>query len=329
MPTFIGSIRRLVFTPELTDVTFAKRRFPGAESASPAVTRRLELIPQTVICGFEWGIDARDLWEAERRLAAVDPELRGFACEGVTMAFTILDAMGRGHRTQDLLRGAGRPHVLLAYIGMGFAMARLPRKLWSKVVPDLTGDPYYPTMSWLAVDGYGFDRAYFDTRRWVDGQYVPKPYNWEGSPEYFSRAVDQGIGRALWFIHGARAGDVAAAVTRFASHRQPDLWSGVGLAATFAGGSDAEGLAGLRLASGDHAPELAVGVVLATKARSYAGFVPDHSALAARVLAGPGVEAAVALADDTAVHSGDGRLPAYGLWRQNIAAHFRPAAAAA
>src|ERR1051326_4790969 len=108
MPTFFGSIRRLVFTPELTDVTFAARRFPGAESAAPAVTQRLELIPQTVICGFEWGIDARDLWEAERRLAAVDPELRGFACEGVTMAFTILDAMGRGHRTRDLLRGAGR-----------------------------------------------------------------------------------------------------------------------------------------------------------------------------------------------------------------------------
>ena len=32
-------------------------------------------------------------------------------------------------------------------------------------MPDLTGSPYYPTMSWLAVDGYGFDLAYFDTRR--------------------------------------------------------------------------------------------------------------------------------------------------------------------
>jgi hypothetical protein len=201
--------------------------------------------------------------------------------------------------------------------------------LWSKVVPDLTGDPYYPTMSWLAVDGYGFDRAYFDTGRWVDAQQLPKPYAWEGSPDYFLRAVDQGIGRALWFICGARTDDVAASVARFAGHRRADLWSGVGLAATFAGGSDAEGLAGLARAAGEHAGQLAMGVVLATKARDYAGFVPDHSALATRVLAGCGVEAAVALADDGAVRSGDGRVPAYELWRQNIAAHFGEAAAAA
>jgi enediyne biosynthesis protein E2 len=329
MPTIFGSVRRLVFTPELTDVTFAKRGFPGVSQASQAVTQRLELIPQTVVCGFEWGIDARSQWEVERRLAAVDPELRGFACEGVTMAFTILDAMGRGHRTRDLLRGAGSPHVLLAYIGMGFAMARLPRRLWPKVVPDLTGDPYYPTMSWLAVDGYGFDRAYFDTRRWVDEQAVPRPYDWEGSPGYFTRAVDQGIGRALWFIRGARVPEVAASVNSFASHRRADLWSGVGLAASFAGGSDAEGLAALARAADEHSAELAMGAVLATRARSHAGFVPPHAALAASALSGLTVEAASALADDTAVRAAKGGVPAYELWRQNIAAHFRRAAAAA
>jgi hypothetical protein len=327
MPTIIGSVRRLVFTPELADVTLAKRGFPPG--TPPEIAQRLELIPQTVICGFEWGIDARGLWEVERRLATVEPELRGFACEGVTMAFTILDAMGRGHRTQDLLRGAGRPHVLLAYIGMGFAMARLPRKLWAKVVPDLSGDPYYPTMSWLAVDGYGFDRAYFDTERWVDQQQVPKEYGWDGAPGYFPRAVDQGIGRALWFITGARPAEVTAAVNRFASHRQPDLWSGVGLASAFAGGCDAEGLAALRRAAGEHADQLAMGAVLAIKARTHADFVPDHCAQAAGALVGLTVEAISALADDTAVHVSDGRLPAYELWRRNIAAYLRPAAAAA
>nr|WP_067583492.1 DUF1702 family protein [Amycolatopsis rubida] len=33
-------------------------------------------------------------------------------------------------------------------------------------------------MSWLAVDGYGFD-----TERWVDAQEVPVPYPWQGRPE--------------------------------------------------------------------------------------------------------------------------------------------------
>jgi hypothetical protein len=231
--------------------------------------------------------------------------------------------MGRGHRTRDLLAGSGSRHIFLAYIGMGFAMARLPRPVWKKVVPDLTPDPYYPTMSWLAVDGFGFDRAYFDTRRWVDGQRVPAPYRWEGSPDYFLRAVDQGIGRALWFICGAHAPDVAAAAGRFASHRQPDLWSGIGLAATFAGGCDEEGLAALRRAAGDDWSQLALGSVFAAKARAYSGLVPDHTQAACSALGSISVDKAVSLADGTAPTAADtGSEPAYELWRQRIRAHF-------
>jgi hypothetical protein len=270
-------------------------------------------------------MDVRDQWEVERRLDLVDAELRGFAYEGVTMAFTILDAMGRGHRTRDLLTGPGRPHIFLAYIGMGFAMARLPRPLWKKVVPDLRGDPYYPTMSWLAVDGYGFDRAYFDTGRWVDAQKVPAPYPWAGSPDYFRRAADQGIGRALWFICGGHAADVAAAVGRFASQRHADLWSGVGLAAAFAGGCDEHALAALRLAAGGHWPELALGSVFAAKARAYAGLVPEHTMTACSALGDISVDKAVSLADATeAGPAATGSEPAYELWRQRIRSHFAP-----
>ncbi|MCW2933279.1 MAG: hypothetical protein JWM19_4241 [Actinomycetia bacterium] len=319
MPTTLGSLRRLLMSPQLVDVTFAKRGFPATPSAA---TERLEAIPQAVICGFEWGIDARNQWDVERRLDLVDAELRGFAYEGATMALTILDATGRGHRTRDLLRGPGQSHIFLAYIGIGFAMARLPRPLWKKVVPDLTGDPYYPTMSWLAVDGYGFDRAYFDTPRWVDAQRVPRPYSWGGSPDYFLRAVDQGIGRALWFICGGHAPSVATAVGRFASHRQADLWSGIGLAATFAGGCDAEGLASLRSAAGEHGPQLALGAVFAVKARAYAGLVPEHTRIACSALTETSVDKAVAIADDTVASASHGMQPPYEIWRQRIRAHF-------
>jgi hypothetical protein len=319
MPTLLGSVRRLVFTPSLADVTFKKRGFPVEPSAE---TERLEHIPQTVICGFEWAIDTHDQWELERRLSVVEPELRGFAYEGATMAFTVLDAFG-GHRTRDLLLGPGEPHLFLTYIGIGFAMARLPKARWRKVVPDMPQSTYHPTMSWLAVDGYAFDRAYFDTRRWVERQYVPKPYPWAGAPDYFPRACDQGIGRALWFIHGGRVPQVAAAVQRFAEHRRPDLWSGVGLAATFAGGCDPEELTRLAKAADEHRAELGLGAVLAVKARDYAGYVPAHSADAARVLGDVGVRDAVAIADDTAA-AGDmqGSTPSYEIWRRRIRAHF-------
>jgi len=198
-------------------------------------------------------------------------------------------------------------------------MARLPRPAWKKVIPDLGGSPYHPTMSWLAVDGYGFDRAYFDTRRWVNEQYVPAPYPWAGSPDYFPRAVDQGIGRALWFIHGAQPAGIAAAVGRFAEHRRADLWSGVGLAATFAGGCEPPGLAELRRASGAHWAELALGVVFAVKARTYASFVPTHTEITAAALADLSVDTAVEIADGTAVDPDEsGPVPPYEVWRDRI-----------
>jgi hypothetical protein len=322
MPTVLGSLRRLLFTPRLEEVTFQYRKFPVPISER---TCHLESIPQAVICGFEWGMDARDQTEVECRLRLVAPELRGFAYEGVTMAYTIRDVAGgsRGNRTRDLLLGSGHRHIFLAYIGIGFAMARLPRPLWRMVVPDLTGSPYHPTMSWLAVDGYGFDRAYFDTRKWVYEQRRPAPYPWEGAPDYFLRAVDQGVGRALWFIHGADPVRVATAVADFAPRRQADLWSGVGLAAAFAGGADPDGLAGLRHKAGAEWPHLAQGAVFAARARTFSGVVPGHTEAAVTALAGLSVAAASTLADAAEVPPvSHGGVPAYELWRNNVRAHF-------
>lgn len=319
MASAFGAVRRLALAPALSEVTFAHRGFPGAGSAG---ADRLEAIPQAVICGFEWGIGGSGSWELERRLELVDLEMRGFAYEGAVMASTILDVAGprRGRRTRDLLTGPGRPHLLLGYIGIGFAMARLPRLLWRQVLPDLAGLPYHPTMSWLAVDGLGFDRAYFDTRRWVSDQQRPAPYPWQGAPSYFPRAFDQGIGRALWFIHG-------------------DLWSGVGLAATFAGAEPGADLGSLPKLAGGHRTDLAQGAVFAATARTAAGFVPEHSAAATLALTGIPVAEAAALAEEVAVTyepaggdrttdtDGTGRStpdgpPAYELWRARIRERF-------
>lgn len=272
-----------------------------------------------MVCGFEWGISSATVADVEARLRLVDVEQRGFAYEGATMAFTILDTV-RGHRTRELMSGSGAPHIFLSYIGIGFAIARLPRPLWKKVLPELSDIRYHPVMSWLAVDGYGFDRAYFDTEKWVDQQFVPPSYPWEGNRGYFLRVVDQGIGRALWFIHGGDPVAVAAAVQRFGASRQPDLWSGVGLAATFAGGCPADGLAELRVAAAEHRDELALGSIFAAKARTFAGHVPAHTVVGMHNLAQLSIEEAVALADATepAEDRHDGELAAYELWRSSI-----------
>jgi hypothetical protein len=323
MVALLGTLRRLALTPSFAKVGFGKRGFPVTPTAA---TGRLEAIPQSVICGFEWGIETRTQHELEQRLALVDVELRGFAYEGAAMAYTIRDAMaaGKGHRARDLLMGSGQPHIFLTYIGIGFAMSHLPRPLWRNVLPDLTGSAFYPTMSWFAVDGYGFDLAYFATGKWVDRQHLPKPYAWDGSPDYFLRAVDFGIGRALWFINGGRPAQTVAAVRRFDPRRQPDLFSGVGLAAAFAGGCEADELGLLLDGAGADRAEVSLGAVLAVKGRHFSGHVPEHTEAAAKVLTEMSVEQVVDLADRTEVPYADGTAqePAYELWRRRIREHF-------
>ena len=324
MPYPIGTLRRLALAPSLDSVGFAGRGFPV--EPTPA-TARLETIPQSVVCGFEWGIETGRAAELERRLGMIEPEMRGFAYEGAVMALTIRDSV-RGHRTRDLMAGPGEPHIFLAYIGIGFAMARLPRPLWRKLLPDLDGSPFHPTMSWLAVDGYGFDLAYFHTRRWVDEQRVPAPYPWQGDAAYFPRAVDQGIGRALWFIHGGRPVAVAAAVGRFPEERRADLWSGVGLASTFAGGCQPEEFDVLTVAAGAHRSHLALGCIFAVTARDYAGFVPEHTHAALAKLTGLTRAEAGDLALRTAVDPQmQGPIPPYEVWRTRIREHFETVAA--
>ncbi|MFH9611344.1 DUF1702 family protein [Streptomyces sp. NPDC017448] len=317
MTSIMGAFRRTVMAPSLSEVSFAGR---GFDIPPTQETRTLESVPQAVVCGFEWAIGDRSLTDTERRLSLVDADVRGFAYEGATMACAIRDAMNpRGHRTRDLLHGqGGRAHIFLNYIGIGFAMARLPRPLWKRILPPLTAPDHYPAMNWLAVDGYGFDQAYFDTARRVEQQRRPRPYPWQGNADYFPRAADQGLGRALWFIHGARTDHVAAALNAFASHRHPDLWSGVGLAATFAGGAPGP-LAALRHHAGPHAAHLAQGAVFAAKARHHGGHVPDHTRAALHALSALDVPAAAELADACAVPAHQaGALPAYEIWRRRV-----------
>lgn len=318
MPSLLGGLRLSLLAPSLTEVSFAGRGFPVRPSA---VTEQLEAIPSAVVCGFEWAIAGAGIDELHNRLHLMDPEQRGFGYEGAAMACTVLDSFG-GDRTRRLLSGPGAGHLLLGYIGVGFALARLPRPVWRRALPDLTGARYHPSMSWLAVDGYGFDLAYFDTERWVNQQQVPRSWPWQGCPQYFPRAVDQGIGRALWFIHGADVAGVRAAVGRFADSRQADLWSGVGLAATFALGAGPEQLAELAENAGQNRPDLALGSVFAVKGRSDAGHLPDGTEAAATALTGRPLGQLLDLVDRTEPNStlapASTAEPPYELWRRRI-----------
>jgi hypothetical protein len=318
MSRIFQTARQRFLTPNPRQATFAVR---GFQAPSAANRERLEKIGHTFLAGFADAARSGSAAAVDRDLSRVETEYQGFAYEGAAMALTVLDALGprAGHRVAELL-DVGARHIYMIHVGMGWALARIPVPLWRRVLP---ADPL---LRWLALDGFGFHQAYFHTARYVGGQQRIR-LRWPGDTPggYAPHALDQGIGRALWFVEGGDPARVAATIRGFAASRHADLFSGAGLAATYAGGADAEGLCVLREAAGEHRPHLAQGAAFAAQARVRAGLVTGHTEIATEVLCGTGVTAAAAVTDRALKGlPAHGSRPAFAVWRDRIAGHFTP-----
>ncbi|MGK5552265.1 DUF1702 family protein [Actinomadura kijaniata] len=308
-------IRRRVLTPSDSETKLGTRGFRVKDQASKEL---LEAIGAAFLGGFGDAVEAPTVSAAERRLETIPAQFRGFAYEGAAMGLAILDALpfGGGRRLAELLAGRGSDHIYMAYVGVGWAMARLPRFLWPRVpAPD-------PLLRWFVLDGYGFHQAYFRTERYVHQQYREPGFPWpfDGPAAYVPRAIDQGIGRAMWFVGGADADHVADLIEAFPEARRPDLYSGAGLAATYAGGCDEEELRRFAERAGPYRPQVAQGSAFAAKARIRASLVTPHTPVATEALCGLSPEQAAKVCDETRPDHGDeDGVAAHDVWRRRIA----------
>ncbi|WP_242658984.1 DUF1702 family protein [Thermostaphylospora chromogena] len=308
---------RRILVPDVKETTVEKRGFwvKNAES-----TELLETIGEFFLAGYAYAVEARTPAAAEERLEEIPARFRGFAYEGAGMGFAVLDGLTFSglRRVNAFLRGRGRVHNYMIYVGIGWAMARLPRFMWPK------SELLDPVLLWLVHDGYGFHQAYFHTERYVHRQFRETSFSWPAGQEaYAARAIDQGIGRALWFVGGADVNRVTTLAERFPEERRADLYSGIGLAATYAGGVSEAELRLLRDRAGRYRPQLAQGSSFAAEARIRAGLLFPHTESAAQVICGTTAERAAQIARETRPDAApSGRLPAYETWRRRIADTF-------
>jgi len=315
--TLAGRMRCRVFLPDQSEVTFERRGFYAPDAARQA---NLEKVGSKFLEGFSYGMAGRGLEEIEASLETVEPTFRGFAYEGCVMALAVRDGIrpvGQ-HWVRDLLASKGAAHIYMAYIGVGWAMARLPRLRWRAI------EPHDPVLRWLALDGYGFHQAFFRTQQYVVGQYQRQISGWEQPAGYANRAADQGIGRALWFVNGSDVERVAACVDSFSESRRGDLWSGAALASVYAGGADAGELADMVRLAGPYRSHAAQGAAFAAKARLLAGLVMPGTELGVKVHCGMSVEEAAAVCDESrhGLPAEDGEVPVYEVWRERIRKQF-------
>jgi hypothetical protein len=226
---------------------------------------------------------------------------------------------GGGWIRRLLAEPVGDAYEGTVHLGVGWAMARLPESSWPGIVPD------HPLLRWMALDGYGLQRAYGRTREYVVEHSVQPSFpTWPGSADLANQVVDQGVGRALWFISGVDVDRAAATIGGFPESRRGDLWAGVGLAASFIGGLEAEALQRLAASAGEHWPHVAQGAAFAAAARRRSGdLVPDTDVAAAALCCGISADAAAQVVED--VRGGlpeDGPVPIYHTWQSRIRAHF-------
>lgn len=307
----MGKLHRLFFGIPARETRCDRRGF----QAEPPARDRLETIGATFVAGYHAALEHGTGGALVARLEEVDAERRGFAYEGAGMALQLLDLLtpGGGTRWRRFLAGAGDPHHYMIHVGAGWALARLGRSF------ERTTTRMDPVLRWLVLDGWGFHDGYFHPRRSIEEQRISSRV----ASGYARRAHDQGLGRALWFARGADAARVAAAIERFEAGRRLDLWSGVGLAAAYAGGASAAGLELLRGAAGPHAAAAAQGAAFAAQARRRAGNPAPHTELACGALCGTSAHEAASWTDqDLADLPPDGTEPAYEVWRARLRARF-------
>ena len=315
MATGWRALRRRILTPSTSEASLSVR---GFHVKSPAARELLETVGETFLTGYAYAAEARVPAEAEERLEKLPRQFRGFAYEGAGMGFAVRDGLPFGGRNLSrFLEGRAQNHVYMVYVGVGWAMARLPRFRWAKASAAASD----PVLRWLVLDGYGFHQAYFHTDRYVRQQYQEPDFPWPvgGPTSYASRVIDQGIGRAIWFVGGADPERATALIDAFDQTRRADLYAGAGLAATYAGGVAEADLLDFKRRAGQYLPDVEQGAVFAAAARFQADLVTPHTELASDILCGVTPFQASDLADRTLARDfGVSDTPAFELWRRRI-----------
>jgi hypothetical protein len=291
-----------------TEASFSVR---GFQAGSDRAQIHLECIGRTFIQGYNWAIEYESLDEVGEVLDGVRPEMRGFAFEGASMASSLLDMLSlRPFRFAKLVRGRGQQYKHLCWVGTGWTCARL-KLLHARLRNRLF--PLDPLLSMLAYDGWGFHEGYFFSRRYIKS-FVTPPRLLKG---YASRVFDQGFGRSLWFVCGANSLAIQNLISRYDFERQADLWSGIGLACAYAGGTDHRGMERLLSIQPAYLPHLRQGVAFGVTARVHSNNMTEHTALAARLFC---ASAPDALAECTELAMT--RSTGYDEWRREIRKYF-------
>jgi len=243
-----------------TEASFERRGFDCLDSMARA---NLEEVLRVFIHGYNLTLEIQD-YEllASRFEDDFDQHYAGFAFEGAGMCCALLDLLAprKTSRLRDFTDTAGRKHDYIATVGAGFAVARLPYGLRAL---DRYMEKLDPMVAWCVLDGYGFHQGVFHHRVFINECKEPPA----ALADYDKRLFDSGIGRSLWWVKGASPLLIRQTIDRFREARRGELWHGIGVACTYAGGVGEGSLTDLLELSGKYQADFLSGIPFAARMR--------------------------------------------------------------
>lgn len=279
-PRRAGLMRRLAGL-DLHEAHFSVR---GFKAATLKAQQALEDAGTAFIRGYNCALEIADPRALANACVVVERCHRGLFMEGAAMGFGIRDAMPwhllSAARLPMFLDSVQTDHPYLPTVGAGWAMARLP---WRRSV--ILGSLDTLLLP-LALDGWGFHDCYFRRTEILDGpgRNVGRLAGAAGA-----RSWDQGAGRALWFMSGGSIAQAVGLIGRAPPDRRADLYAGLGLALTYAGGIEPAAAKEVTSIAGRYRRHLAQGAAFALEAHIRAS--TDHPNLLAIAAALTGKDA--------------------------------------
>lgn len=306
-------IQQKMFGISTKEVNFVRR---GFRSKRIETVKHLETVGKEFLRGYHLAINVEDTDSLVKGLNETEAKYRGFTFEGAAMNLALLDYLipWRKKRLEKFIEGEGSKHIYMVYVGIGWAIARIP---WLRKNILKSISKYDPLLKWLIIDGYGFHEGYFNAEK-----YFKRQINLEWLPKGYIRNVfAQGLGRCLWFVEGANVREISEIITRMPREFHADLWSGIGLACTYAGGATKEDIKDLKIFAGAFIPNLLQGVVFAAASRKQADNLVEHTETASQIICNMSAEDTASIAFST-MHNlpkdSDLDIPSYEIWRQKI-----------
>ena len=253
--------RKIMFGLPLSEANFEVRKFQKGEVAQ----ERLELVAKVVLRGYNTALEkglSRDLLTC---VETKKKDLVGFFNEGIGMGLFTLDlfSLRKRNRFWEFIKDKGKHHEYMSYIGAGIAFGVFKIRSIKRFIKKAS-----PTSGLLLLNGIGFYYAYFKPNKTLNKFFIPSNLT---KDDFHVECYGNGIGRALWFYHGANPESIAQTIQKFPKSRRAGIWAGVGLAATYAGGVLPEKIQLLKELSNEYYLSLGEGAILASHTRDIAG----------------------------------------------------------